>query len=78
MQENREPSTHSQCMDRPRTSPHRSRSHWRFGGDRATTILAICVSLVIGLAGALAYLILVGLVLVLTGGLAHSWLHVPT
>lgn len=78
MQNNREPSTHSQCVDTPRTSPHRSRSHWRFGGDRATTILAICVSLVIGLAGALAYLILIGLVIVLAGGLANGWLHVPT
>jgi hypothetical protein len=78
MQESPEPRTHSQCRDSPRNSPLGSRSRWAVGGDDAATIVAICVSLLIVLACALAYIILVGLVIMLASDLAHICRHVPT
>jgi hypothetical protein len=78
MQESPEPRTHSQCRDSPRNSPLGSRWHWAVGGDDVATIVEICVSLLIVLACALAYIILVGLVIVLASDLAHICRHVPT
>jgi uncharacterized membrane protein len=78
MQQNPEPSTHSKCRDSSRNSLHGWRSHWTFGGDDAATILEICASLLIVLACALTYIILVGLVIVLASDLAHVWRCAPT
>jgi hypothetical protein len=63
---------HHKCRDNDGCSLHRPRP--KLTADDAFTVIGICVSLLVMLAGALVCFVCFGLLMVLL----HIWLHVPT